>query len=85
MIMKVRALVDCFVGGVRRKAGTTFELPEGLKPSKKGMEVIGDEPESPAKSSRGRRAKAAGDEPETLSQMTTGDEDLAAERKAHAE
>lgn len=76
MIMKVRALVDCFVGGVRRKAGYIFELPEGIKPSAKGMAVIGaDEAlESAIKAPQRGRKKAVSGDIGTMSELAASED-----------
>lgn len=64
--MKVRAKELGFYGGVRVKAGTVFELAEGVKLGKWMEKVASDEPETGKKSGK----KVASDEPETMSEIT---------------
>lgn len=62
--MKVQAVTDGFYGGARRRAGSVFEVKDGLKGS--WFTPILDEKAAPAKAGK---TKAKKDEPVALSEL----------------
>jgi hypothetical protein len=67
----VRTKLDCFIGGHLYRAGDTFELPAGMKPTT-WMETQGVA-EKPKAGPKAKPKSKAANAPETFSEMTKMD------------